>query len=694
MQTLFSFSVSDTQVFYRSDDAGHVELVLLPVGMPLVESETDYRNQVGPLAEVRLRGDAPTSSFGSGRTMRFGGSSDAFRFREQIVGDHRVETVLSDGVGHELRHILTWTGDSPVFVSTSEFSNHADTPVTLDAITSFSLSGVPGYESGEAEERIRIHRYRSNWSAEARPVNESLEDLGLERAWGWGQIRAERFGQVGTMPVRGFHPFLAVEDTATGVFWGAQLAWTGSWQMEVLRNRANGLFLDGGLADREFGHWSKTIAPGETFRTPEAFLACRKGTFDGLCQRLLEEQERRLNVPVCEEDLPIVYNEWCTSWGNPEEAGLLEAADRLKGSPVRYLVIDAGWYRDDSAANWASGQGDWIVNRRLFPDGLAATADRIRERGLIPGIWFEAEVAGCDSHAFQTETASHLTVEGRTLVVGSRQFLNLQNPEARRILDERVVHFLKDNHIGYVKIDYNETIGLGCDHPDSLGEGLRRQVEGTHWFFRRLREVNPDLVVENCSSGGHRLEPAMFALSSMSSFSDAHEEPEIPVIAAHLHNLMLPRQCQIWAVLHPESDDTRLRYLLGGGMLGRLCLSGHIGKLSAAQWTIVQEAMAFYQRIKGVIKHGESAIFPAMGASWRRLRGGLSLRRIGKDGKEAIAYFFAFHEVPETLRVPMPEEGWRIADSFGEGDTSMEGADVVFRPAAPMSCRVVHLVRQ
>ena len=61
------------------------------------------------------------------------------------------------------------------------------------------------------------------------------------------------------MPVRKWFPFVAVEDTEAGVVWGAQLAWSGSWQMEIFRQHDD-LAISGGLADREFGHWMKTIA--------------------------------------------------------------------------------------------------------------------------------------------------------------------------------------------------------------------------------------------------------------------------------------------------------------------------------------------------------------------------------------------------------------------------------------------------
>ena len=75
------------------------------------------------------------------------------------------------------------------------------------------------------------------------------------------------------MPVKGYFPFGAVEDTKAGVVWAAQLAIECSWQMEFYR-RDDGMAFSGGLADREFGQWMKTIQPGESFTTPRGNSYC------------------------------------------------------------------------------------------------------------------------------------------------------------------------------------------------------------------------------------------------------------------------------------------------------------------------------------------------------------------------------------------------------------------------------------
>lgn len=182
----------------------------------------------------------------------------------------------------------------------------------------------------------------------------------------------------------------------------------------------------------------------------------------------------------------------------------------------------------------------------------------------------------------------------------------MEDPWVTDYLEKKVIRTLKEGGFGYVKVDYNDTIGIGCDGAESLGEGLRRRVEATHRFFEKIREEIPGIVIENCSSGGHRSEPSMMELCSQGSFSDAHETAAIPIIAANMHRVMLPSQSQIWAVMRPGDSSDRIHYSICNTFLGRMCLSGDIYGLADWQWALIDEGMEFYRRAADVIKHGRT----------------------------------------------------------------------------------------
>src|SRR5699024_9479487 len=104
----------------------------------------------------------------------------------------------------------------------------------------------------------------------------------------------------------------------------------------------------------------------------------------------------------------------------------------------------------------------------------------------------------------------------------------------------------------------------------------------------------PDLIIENSSSGGHRLVAPFLARSDVSSFSDAHEASCIPLITANMHELILPQQSLIWAVIRKSDSLSRITYTMNATFLGRMCLSGDIHQLSKEQWPSIDEGLAFY----------------------------------------------------------------------------------------------------
>jgi alpha-galactosidase len=466
------------------------------------------------------------------------------------------------------------------------------------------------------------------------------------------------------MPVRGFFPFVALEDRGAGVLWGAQLACPGSWQMEVFR-KGDFVALSGGQADREFGHWFKTLKPGDTYDTPVATIGCIKGNIDQLAQRLTSAQERPLaDLPEIETGLPIVVNEWCTSWGNPTQENVAALAKRLEGTPAKYLVIDAGWYRGEETTG-SPGHGEWEVSKGFFPSGIAATAQAIRECGLIPGLWFEMETLVIRSARAVREDGL-LRRDGRVLNSG-RLFWDFRDPFTWDYLTKKVIHLLRDNGFGYLKVDYNDTIGFGVDGAESPGEGLRQHLEGVQNFFRKLRKELPDLVIENCASGGHRLEPAMMGLCAMGSFSDAHETREIPIIAAAVQRLILPRQSQIWAVLRKDDTPQRLAYSLAATFLGRMCISGELHDLSPARWKLAVSAMELYRRVYRVIRDGHSTFHGEIGKSWRHPQGWQAVLRISKNSKQALLVAHTFGKCfPKSVEIPLPGGGWQVKELWPE----------------------------
>jgi len=612
-------------------------------------------------AEVKFTKDEYAGFYSCGATML--GSSTMNRFTASADGD---TYKTDDGI------VLTVkTSKSPysdAYEIRTGITNGSGEEVTMEMITSFLFRGIRA---------DKIHRILSFWSAEGRLLTTDLTELNMEHSWNNLAYRFEKFGNVGSMPVRKYFPFIALEDSEAHSFLAVQLYSPASWQIELTVRGDDGVTLAGGIADRDFGQWTRCLKPGETFEAPMA-VAAVGDSLEDVCDKLVKAQHPDIS-PV-DDHMGITFNEYCTTWGNPTTDSIKRLADRISGKGIQYLVMDSGWYSD--CGNWWEYRGDWSVNRKRFPNGLREVTDYIRERGMIPGIWFEFEVAAPKSGLYD-DPEHFVKKDGVPLTVGGARFWDMQESYVRDYLRENVIRRVREDGFGYIKIDYNDTMGMGCDGPEGPGENLRQKVLATQEFFRELKREIPGLVIENCSSGGHRLEPSFMQLASQASFSDAHEIVSLPIIAANLHRVVKPEQSQIWAVLRASDDKARITYSLCATLLGRMGLSGDIYDLSDAQWKLVDEAMAFYRQAAGIIKDGKTIFLDNDIYSYNDPEGQqMVIRELGNE--RLIVYHRFADSVPmdEYMRTAgIDMNGYTVSAAFGDADTDFSAR------AEIMTCR-------
>lgn len=691
------YALGDMQCLYFVDEEnGQADLALLPANVEYREAEKE-KPYTDSLVQVHIVGDAYPGGYAGGRTMRQGSSVYGFAWRDQKVTENEkgieICTELEDERGLVLEHYLSWqTGESFVRCHTV-FQNGSDKAVELDMLSSFSLGKISPFVGSKDEGCLYVHRLRSVWSMEGRLETRVVEDLQLEPSWGGHAPRCERFGQVGSMAVNGYFPYLVMEDRKSDIFWGAMLAHNASWQMEVYR-RGDNISISGGIADRELGHWMKRIGAKERFVTPEAILSvCQGGGIDRISGRMTESMESAAdNGPESEQSLPIIFNEFCTTWGCPSHENICAILESIKGKGISYFVIDCGWYKEEGVP-WDVSMGDYEVSGELFPKGMDQTVQAIREHGLKPGIWFEIENVGEKAKAYQN-TGHLLKRDGHILTTSMRRFWDMRDPWVQEYLTDKVIGTLQKYGFEYMKIDYNDTIGLGCDGAESLGEGLRQNMKAAAEFVDKVKEQVPGIILENCASGGHRLEPLMMSKCSMASFSDAHECEEIPVIAANLHRVILPRQSQIWAVIRDTDSLKRIAYSVANTFLGRMCLSGDVLELSESQWKMIGDGIAFYKKIAPIIRKGRTYRFGPEVVSYRNPKGWQGVLRVGSN-KEAFAVFHSFYENREKwMEVSLPESGNYIVDtvySDSAVEVRLEGGKLLCENTEEMKAVAVYL---
>ncbi|WP_236580078.1 alpha-galactosidase [Streptomyces sp. HM190] len=302
--------------------------------------------------------------------------------------------------------------------------------------------------------------------------------------------------------------------------------------------------------------------------------------------------------------LPVVFNDYMnTLMGDPTTGKLLPLIDAAARAGAEYFCIDSGWYDDTVDGGWWDGVGAWLPSARRFPDGgIEAVLDRIREHGMVPGLWLEPEVVGVHSPvASALPPDAFFQRDGVRITEQGRHQLDLRHPAARAHLDGTVDRIVGDWGVGYLKLDYNIVVDPGTCAPGDLspGAGLLGHAHAYLEWLSGVLDRHPGLVVENCASGGMRMDGATLAVAQLQSVSDQQDPLRFPAIAAAAPTAVPPEQGAVWAYPQPGFDDDLIGFTLGGALLGRIHLSGHLNRMSERQLGLVRDAVDTYKAIRG-----------------------------------------------------------------------------------------------
>lgn len=652
----------DNAVYYAENPVeGHEDKTV--IGLAIYPQYVPFPSNpcLDSLIQVAFSGDEGLIDYTYGVTMR-NRVGTLLYVEKQTADENGVFTLLTDGNGNYYKHFLNYDKNTDVFEIYVEYENRTKQPRVLEMLSSFSVSGICSSDRGDTV-GLTLHRMTSAWSRECRLKSESFSALGLDMSWARYGIKCEKWGQIGSMPNRNYYPFAAIEDIRNQIVWGVQIEAPYSWQLEVYKEKET-CSLTGGLADFEYGHWRKEIPAGGTFSTHRAFFTLKRELL-GACNALVKYADARLSVPPSEEGMPVLFNEYCTTWGCPSEENVEKILRSIKDFPIQTFVIDCGWYKPDNKG-WCNAIGDWNESKALFPEGIRRVAETIKANGMQAGVWFEFEVTGRDSDCFY-DTDKLLTRDNSVITSKNRRFLDLRKENVESYLQEKMIGFLKENGFSYLKVDYNDTYGVGCDGAESLGEGGREVAEKSLCWLDTLRREIPELVIENCASGGSRIEPLRMSKVSMCSFSDAHECNEIPLVAANVSRVVPARQIQIWAVLRKDDTPSRTIYSLCAAMMGRICLSGDVLNMSDEKRELIRKGLSFYNLVKDIVRFGDIAELDCNVEYYRAPEGRQVYVKEYGAKKLLIVHFL---ENSNSVTIPLGE--YRICEAYTDLEYNAE----------------------
>ena len=344
---------------------------------------------------------------------------------------------------------------------------------------------------------------------------------------------------------------LVLEDTETSRVWYLQIEASSNWNIEIGHrsawNRPDGslyLYADG--ANERVGGWVKPLQPGERFEAVPVAFGCCVGSFGDAVRELTKYRRNSCKPQTALEELPIVYNDYMnTLWGNPTTERLLPLIEAAFRAGAECFCIDAGWFATREE-NWSMGLGDWQESQDRFGSaGLRGILAEIEQRGMIPGVWLEMEVCGEEAELGSKPDSWFLMRNGRRVGGGARWFLNFANPEVRHYMHS-VIDRLTAMGVGYIKNDYNDTVGAGADgFGGSSADGTLQHSRAFYSFIDEVREKHPELVIENCASGAMRQDYGILRHFHLQSFTDQEIYTRCPSILGGSLATVLPEQLEI-----------------------------------------------------------------------------------------------------------------------------------------------------
>ena len=305
---------------------------------------------------------------------------------------------------------------------------------------------------------------------------------------------SKRFASQAGRSTQGAWPYynLQYDDGGTIVVVG----WPGQWAAEFKRDEKQGLNVKAG---QELTHFK--LLPGETVRTPRVVLQFWRNRDWIDSQNVWRRWMAAHNMPKPGGKVPPPQLLACSSRMFTEMTKATEANQKMcidryleEGIRLDYWWMDAGWYPCDG--HWPK-TGTWEVDRKRFPDGLRAVSDHAAANGIKTVVWFEPE---------RIHPGTWLYDERPQWRLGGNN-LNLGNPEAQAWLTEHVSKMIDDERIGLYRQDFNMNPLAGWranDAADRQGITENKYVVGLLAYWDELLRRHPNLLIDECASGGRR----------------------------------------------------------------------------------------------------------------------------------------------------------------------------------------------
>ncbi len=388
-------------------------------------------------------------------------------------------------------------------------------------------------------------------------------------------------------------PWLAVQAERNGAgiesSEGLYVGWEFSGLGRIAARAQSGLPL---LLDLDVGNqpeFKTDVMAGETHRVPAAFVGCYRGDLDEGSYSLHRFVVEKLRPPVPSgyPDPVLAYNLYLDAGGNrATEADVLRSAGFCDSIGFEAFMPDAMWFPET---------GDWRWDPARFPRGVGPIEEFVHRAGGKLALWCAWTNGGISSHP------DALSVRGPQ---GHPDWFNadfaadwqpgpfyggqlcLGCDEARDWAEKKTKWLVGNHKLDYLKHD----IGPIVTRCNRTNHRHRNTADASYWaalgYYQiqtRLRQAYPDLILENCSGGGHIKDFGVAAVTHYTVATDTLSN--LPNRQAMYDSTFamppLVLQCYTYDNYYPVRGDNPGNFLWRSAMMG----AWQIDPTDTAKWT-------------------------------------------------------------------------------------------------------------
>jgi alpha-galactosidase len=466
-----------------------------------------------------------------------------------------------------------------------------------------------------------------------------------------------------------FIPFFIVDD-GRDVFYGG-IMWSAGWRLAFERRadtlRVTSLFPGVGTA----------VSSTEPLEVPH--------TFFGLTARSIADESGALHqfiINGIRKGRPfyplVTYNSWFPFGVTITEDLMVAEMDRAASLGVERFVLDAGWWvgaGENADNDYDSGLGSWVEDSDRFPASLASLSDYAHNLGMQFGIWVEpARVALSTVDKPGGSREAWLAQQGKVYGHATTAQICLATEAARQWVLGKLVDLITRVRPDYLKWDENFWINCNRDgHGHGADDGPFQHTKALYKILAELRRQFPNLVIENVSGGGNRMDFGMLAYTDV-AWMDDRTAPSTHV----RHNLeglafAFPPAYLLSFLIDGEGEPIASGYDLSlfarSRMPGVLGVTYRSDRVDEATGEMLAQEIQQYKRLRDIIADANGTLLtaqaPIADGTWD------VLQEVTPGGSSAV--IFAFKDNDQDGRLLVRPRGLR-ADAIYDVESLDAGA--------------------